>query len=403
LAKWVIWVLVLTEQTGPYHKALEQYLLELDIPVYMIHVQERPKGMMKTDKRDAQRLANTLYNQLEKGVQVTDKTQLVHRAIAPSETAIQLRNIVRHRSELMQDSTRRKNKLTSICDELFPELTKVYKDPNSPSALTLREKFPTPLAVATASRAELNGIRRGNFPSEAQLIQLQQLAGQSIGIKNVVRQRTLILEQKQLINELRLIQEHAAELEAEIRGIVENSREGKILLSIPPIGPVMAATIIAAIGHIDNFSKASELKSYFGWAPKMNQTGTSYDRTSLSRAGTRSMKNMMYLIVWKAIELDTEWAHLYQRLVPVKCSYDERRRKYIGARKVIGRIAGQMISLIYALLKKDQEVLSSVPHGSLPPEPTLYDPALHKAHRQGQYAPSKPKCIPTHIILLPKN
>jgi transposase len=36
---------VLLEKTGHYHKALEQYLLELDISVYVMHVQSRPKGI----------------------------------------------------------------------------------------------------------------------------------------------------------------------------------------------------------------------------------------------------------------------------------------------------------------------------------------------------------------------
>jgi len=35
-------------------------------------VQERPKGMVKTDKRDALGLANRLYTQLELGAQVED-------------------------------------------------------------------------------------------------------------------------------------------------------------------------------------------------------------------------------------------------------------------------------------------------------------------------------------------
>jgi len=51
---------VLLEHTGHYHRLREQYLLEMDIAVYRIHVQERPKGMVKTDKRDALNLANTL-------------------------------------------------------------------------------------------------------------------------------------------------------------------------------------------------------------------------------------------------------------------------------------------------------------------------------------------------------
>ena len=41
--------------------------------------------------------------------------------------------------------------------------------------------------------------------------------------------------------------------------------------------------------------------------------------------------------------------------------------------KVIGRIAGQMASMIFALLKTDQETLSKVPPGQEPPPPMLYD------------------------------
>ena len=58
--------------------------------------------------------------------------------------------------------------------------------------------------------------------------------------------------------------------------------------------------------------------------------------------------------------------------------------------KVFGRIAGQMIEMIYALLKKDAEVLSKVPPGVEPPEPMLYDPATYQAHRNGHYRSLKP-------------
>lgn len=58
-------VFVLMELTGHYHRSLQQYLLELDIPVYVMHVQRRQASMIKTDKRDALSLANQLYPQLE--------------------------------------------------------------------------------------------------------------------------------------------------------------------------------------------------------------------------------------------------------------------------------------------------------------------------------------------------
>jgi len=391
---------ILMEQTGHYHKALQQYLLELDLPVYVIHVQCRESNMVKTDKRDALGLANQLYNQLALGVQVSDKLQIVHRAIPPSEAAAQLKGLMRHRYELANEASQRKNKLTAICDELFPELTKIFKNPNLPIALNLRKKFPTPQAVATASLVALREVRRSSHPSEAQLILLPQLAAQSIGTKDVARQRGLLLEQDLLIKELRLIQEHMERLDLEIAQIVEHSREGQILLSIPPICPMYAAAILATIGHIGNFEDASHLKSYFGWAPKRAQTGITFDRTSLTKGGSREMKKVMYLVAWNAIKTETEWASLYKRLVPRLCTYDERTQTYKGKGKAVGHVIGRLITLIYALLRQDYEMLSHLTPGTEPPEPVLYDPELHKRHRTGHYHPIRKEHRANRIALV---
>lgn len=391
-------VFILLEQTGHYHKALEQYLLELDLSVYRIHVQTRPAGMMKTDKRDALRLANHLYNQLALGIQVADKLELVHRAVPPTETAAQLKGLTRHRQELSQECTQRRNKLTSICDEVFPELTQILKDPNSQTALALRETFPTPHAVATASLTALQAIRLNRQLSDAKLIELQRLAQQSIGVKDPARLRGLLFEQSQLVKELQLLGDHLQKLDTEIESIVEHSREGQILTSMG-IGPISAATIIATIGSIANFERPSDLRAYFGWAPAFDQTGTSKDRVRLTPRGNPLMKQRMYLIVWQLIRhRGSEWSKLYERLVPIKCSFDERTQRYTGRGKVMGRVAGQIIGMIFALLKKDQETLSKIPPGEKPPEPMLYDPEIHRRHRAGQYRSLKPNTRPRSLL-----
>lgn len=389
---------ILMEQTGHYHRPLQQYLLELDLPVYVMHVQSREFGMLKTDKRDALGLANHLYNQLELGVQVTNKLQVVRHAVSPSAAAAQLKGLMRHRYELVNESTQRKNKLTAICDELFPELTQVFKDPNLLTALDLRERFPTPHAVATASLTALREVRKKSFPSEAQLVLLQQLAAQSIGTKDVARQRGLLLEQELLVKELRLIQDHLARLEEEICQIVEQCREGKILLSIPPMSPLAAATMLAGIGHIANFEDAAHLKSYCGWAPKRAQTGVTFDRTSLTQGGSRELKRVMYLVAWNAIRTETEWASLYKCLVPRLCPYDERTQVYKGRGKAVGHVIGRLITLIYALLKQDDETLRHLAPGTPPPEPVLYDPELHRRHRTGHYQPLR-RNLPANRIV----
>jgi transposase len=394
-------VAILVEKTGHYHDVLLQYLLDLDRSVYLIHVQERQAGLLKTDKRDALSWANTLYNQLELGAQVPDKAQLVRRAVPPSEAAAHLRGLVRHRYELVQEATQRKNQLTAICDQGFPAFTQVFKNPNAQAALAIRERFPTPHHLATASQSELQVVRTGHHLPVDKLERLQQAASTSIGLRQPDRQRGLLLEQRQLIAELQLLQEHIAELDQEIAAILGRTREGQILLSIPVIGPIQAASIIAAIGHIDNFPSAAALRAYFGWAPRMQRSGSPLDQAKLTRGGTRTMKQMVYLIVGNAIQKpEWEWARIYERLVPIKCSYDERKQEYVGKNKVMARIAGQITSTIYALLKYDAETLAHHTAGRPLPAPRLYDPAVHRAHREGQYRPLKPKRLPVHVTAL---
>jgi transposase len=132
-----------------------------------------------------------------------------------------------------------------------------------------------------------------------------------------------VFEQQQLIAELNLLGEHLAQWESEIIQVVERSREGKILTSIPGIGPQAAATLIATIGTIANFERPAQLKSYSGWVPKVAQSGSSLDWTRLSPRGVRQMKQTMDLIVWRAIQGDSEWKEMYERLVARKC----RRRR----------------------------------------------------------------------------
>jgi transposase len=395
-------VQVLLEVTGHYHRALLQYLQELALPVFVIHVQKRPEGLLKSDKRDALGLANQLYNQLEKGIQVGDPLQAVRRLVPPSEAAASLRGMVQHHYELVAESTQRKNKLTAICDELFPEFTRLLRNPNLPTALALRERFPTPADLAAARFWELREARgRTCSVSDAKLQELQRLAAQSIGTKDPARMRGLVVEQKQLICELHLLAEHLAQLETEIAQVVEGSRAGQILTSIPGIGSQAAATLIALIGNIANFDRAAQLKSYVGWVPKVAQSGSSLDWSRLSPRGVRQMKQTMYLIVWRAIQWDAEWKAMYERLLARKCRSDERTRRLIGREKVIGRLAGQMTSVIYTLLKQDQELLAHLSPGAEPPSPALYDPELHRQHRLGRYQPSRSAAKAPQLIQPP--
>lgn len=372
---------VLLENTGHYSHALEQYLQEKGVQVYKVYTHGPKKGKQKSDKRDAQALAVLLYNQLERHMLVADKSQEARKLVQPSETARLLRGLVQHRSELVREQTRRKNKLTAIADEVFPEMTQVYANPNNPSALALRTKYPTPQAVAGADLEDLIETRTYKRPGRAKFVLLQELARQTIGTRDESRIKALLIEQLQLIDELKLITKHIEALNSEIEKVVAQSREGQILTSFPMIGPTHAAVLIATIGSIANFESVAKLRGYCGWSPLQQQTGISQDSMLLQPAGNRLLKHTIGLITWQAIKMDTPFKALYDRLVPVKCHYDERTKKYKGKMKVVGRVAGQIIGVIYVLLKRDYNTLQASNGGQDAPEPELYDPKKHKVKR----------------------
>jgi transposase len=263
-------------------------------------------------------------------------------------------------------------------------MTGISKDPNSPSALALRTAFPTPTAVAAASLTSLLATRKARRPSEAQLAELQRQAIESIGTKDVARWRGSIFEQQQLIAELQVIQLHVEALDLEIGQVIAHSREGQILTSIPGVGPIPAAIIVSAIGNIANFDRPAQLKAYCGWAPSISQSGISLDHAKLTPRGVRLRKQTLYLVAWNTLRpADNVFARLYERLVRRKCVYDDKTQQYLGKNTVIGRVAGQLLSVMFTLLKRDQERIAK---GGKLPDPELYDPALHHRHHTGHYS-----------------
>lgn len=365
--------IVIMERTGPYHRPLEAFLQEHNIKVFVIHPPPRNRSKEKSDSADALSLAYRGFLQVGHKVLPENPKERLEQAVPPAPDILLLRPLARHRYEISQEITRRKQQLVAICDELFPELTQVFKDPNLPGARAIRLHFPTPNAIATASMTDLRSLRVGRHPGDKKLESLQALARLSIGVKCPMRQEGLALEQSQLIKELTMLEEHMAEIDAAIKPVIRRLREGQILLSFPGIGDTNAAILLSTIGHIDNFSSPAKLRAYLGWAPLRNQTGISRDRMALSPAGNRMTRRTLFLVVLNAVKADPYWATLYRRLVEQKCPYDPRLGRHIGKTKVIGRIAGQIIEIIYTLLKRDSVLIQASPPGLELPPPELYN------------------------------
>ena len=103
-----------------------------------------------------------------------------------------------------------------------------------------------------------------------------------------------------------MIQKHIDFLEQEIEQLEEQIDEhidhhpglkenAELIESIPGIGPLTAAILLAEIKDINAFDSASELASYAGLSPQKRQSGTSVrGRSKLSKIGNARLRKALY-------------------------------------------------------------------------------------------------------------
>lgn len=377
---------VCLERTGHYGFALEQFLLEHGISVYRV---QASKGQYdKTDKRDAQRLALAAYNQLELRAHVPDSAQVLRRLIAPQPIYAFLRPLVHHRAELVRESTRRRNQLTALIDESFPEFTEVYKDPNTLSALQMRAAYPTPETILAASVDDLCKARPYTHPSRLRLMELRDLARTSIGVRGD-RLRSLVIEQRQLIDCLLLLYKQIDEVETLIEETITPTREGCILMSFPGVGTISAAILMSYIDSIAHFDNPKKLRSFLGWAPRREQTGTTKDQTILPKRRGSLLKSAIYLIVFNGLKVSPAWQILYEHYCEKLCPLDERTGEYKEKRRAMTRIISGLIDMMYLLLRRDYELVTSWNAEEPLPDPELYDGKRHLARVEARYKKMK--------------
>lgn len=128
-------------------------------------------------------------------------------------------------------------------------------------------------------------------------------------------------------------------IEKTLRGLDPNAYQ--CLLSIPGIGPVFAAGIIAEIGSIEAFKSQEALAKYAGLIWRENQSGNfRADDTILSKAGNTYLR---YYLIEAASHVKNhiaEYAAFYQKKYDEVKTHQHKRALALTARKFIRLIFG---------------------------------------------------------------
>jgi transposase len=126
-----------------------------------------------------------------------------------------------------------------------------------------------------------------------------------------------------------------------------NATEYQCLISIPGIGPIFAAGILAEIGSIQFFDSNDALAKYAGITWRQNESGeSSKDDTPMTKTGVKYLR--YYLI---------EAANSVRRYAPEYKAYYHKKYNESSTHKhkrALAFTARKLIRLIYALLSKGQ-------------------------------------------------
>jgi transposase len=260
---------VAMESTGVYWKPLYNLLegvFEL-LVVNAQHVKALPGR--KTDVKDAEWICDLLRHGLLRG------------SFIPARPQRQLRELTRHRTNLVQRRAQAVNELQKCLESTNIKLASVATDITGVSATEMLGA----LLAGETNTAVLAELARGRMKAKKPLLE-KALQGK------VESHHRLILSQ--LLADISWLEEQIQEVNAEIGNRLKEQQEWLDRLDeIPGVNRRIAEVITAEIGsNVRPFPTAAHLNSWAGLCPGNNQSGGKR-RTTHIRPGNRHLKSAL--------------------------------------------------------------------------------------------------------------
>jgi len=326
------------EATGHYWLALYEELSQLGYPVVVLNPLQiaayRKSGVrkIKSDRTDAWWVADFIR---------------IANLPATSQdipVILQIRELTRFRFRLVEQIGDCKRKILSILDRVFPEYETLFSSVFLKSSRELLKAAVSAHEMADFDLAELSHLlhdaSRGRF-GQQKAETIQDLARRSVGVgflADAVRMTMrCLLDQIDLIEQqVDLIDATVAELMAQIP---------QYLTSIPGVGAVTAAAILAEIGDIQRFDSPEKLVAYAGIDATVYQTGQfQASQAHMSKRGSPYLRHAL----WQAASMTV----LYDP--QLKAYYQMKRQEGKHHNTVIGAVCRKLLVRIFVILKEQR-------------------------------------------------
>jgi transposase len=144
-------------------------------------------------------------------------------------------------------------------------------------------------------RTEIANQIRGTLTTFGILI--KGVAGVSFEnrVQEVINEGGLLADPlRALLDVFRTIKKQIAELDEKVLDFAWACPSSRLLMSIPSVGPLTAATFVLALDDVDRFQKSKSVAAYFGLTPKRYQSGEMDFNGRISKRGDNLVRHHLY-------------------------------------------------------------------------------------------------------------
>lgn len=324
------------ESTGIYGDNLRDFLRRNGYEIRTFNPLLIKKSMQattlrktKTDKSDASFLASYLARELP------DPDPQISYHIS------ELKSLTRARFSVVGACSKAKTQLKALLVQVFPEFHTAFSDVFGVAAIAILRKYPTAKKLSAAKKtavAKILSEASRHRLGEEKAAMLIDLAKNSVGCHS----ETKALEMQYYLDQIELNTAYIRRYEAAIREIM-NEIDSPIT-TIPGIGLVLGAMILAELGDVTRFATPEKVLAFAGLDPSIYQSGkyTPASGTMVKR-GSPQLRWALLMAARSTIVHNPNIAIYYQKKLSEGKHYNV----------ICSHIAKKLVRILYSLLKKN--------------------------------------------------
>jgi transposase len=350
-------VMFAIETGGHYWRNVAYFLDEQGIPFRFINqftLKRRREG------KDLNRRKND-YRDSEVAAQLLCTGEFTESKI-PRGVYAELRSAHNAYRRLVKERTRITNLVKGLLDGLSPEFTHVFKDPCGLTALSILSTCSIPSVIARMTEDEFVATIEAQHKGRLMRRKLRALhysARTSIGID--AGARSVSSEISFLVEKLELIRRHIRIMEGTLIKLVDETEEGKYLLSIRGLHYIAVGGLLAELGCFKSYRSAKQMIKMAGSNPTESESaGKKGTHTPMSKQGRPVLRYCAWTSVIPMLRLNSDfraWAK-QRRERPAHANP-------LNGREVVGAALNRLLRLAFAMVKNQTYYRVSKPELTL--------------------------------------